>query len=127
MYLDSTRAIMPPLSGTNVPGQRSAIRLVDNGGAAVISPKLTKDRAYHLITGVAAVRVTWRGDRTLAAASGVSTTTDFRIPPNTIFTFQAFEGQKSEDTGLPQYGSCFVYVVGDGGGAFEVFIHEAGR
>jgi hypothetical protein len=125
-YIDSTKAVFPPLSGVGVPGQRNAIRLQSAGGA-VVSRKLAHDRIYKIQTSATAIRVTFRGDNTVAAASGVSDSTDFLIPANSTFTFLAFKGETNPETELPRLGSLYVYAIGDADAAFEAFIWQASQ
>lgn len=124
-HFDTTLASIPPISNGS---GRFYQRLQDGAGTAQkISGRLKAGRIYCIVTGATACRVEFRGDDTLVAGSTVSTSTSFRIPPNTVYPFLAYETEPSDVAGQYKFGSTVVYVAGDGAAAYEVFIYQAGR
>lgn len=119
MFMDTTIACLPPLSGEYAPGDRTPQRLAGTGTTEAGTTKLIHNKVYRLRVGAAPVRVAFYG-----AAQGASAvaTTSMIIPAYTEYPFLSAEGG---DNSSP-YGSCFVYIeAADGLAAYEAWVYRA--
>lgn len=124
-WLDSTRAVVPPMDGTAVPGNLQSQRLAGTGTTeSSTSRRLIRGHIHEIVVGATAVRVSFRPKSGIANAVA---TTSMIIPAYGSYQFVALIGPE-DDAGDPAWGSVYVYVeAADGASAYEAHVVQRTR